>query len=380
MTTSTKNTPLATAPHDADAASDSPMSPAVARQPSVSSVLDQRMREMEDALRERDSVVQMLTQRLEQAADQLDRVQRTGSDRRGAGTSGAAPELIEGQQTLLEQMARLLGEWDEIQAGSMLQRIESQIGELKELVSSGATIGSPRASTGISHAPRSPNIPVSPPPSRPEPNARQNSSWELIKARMMEDETLNSPASSATASTAKPASNVAEATPALVSTTPAGPSDAPAKLPDPPPFVDVDQAAMGELQDAVQARDEYISMLIRRIVAHDQSTRLPDWETLNQAPHELRCELDNLRQQLQQKLRIAEVDLSLQRARLAREDAKLQVKAEQVVRQMRQMGIPTDETAATASPAPGRSNEGQQGRRWLQFLQRPSLPNNSEGS
>ena len=110
-------------------------------------------------------------------------------------------------------------------------------------------------------------------------------------------------------------------------------------------------------------------MLIRRLVSQDQSTRIPDWERLNQAPAELREALEDLRRQLQQKLRIAEVDLSLQRARLAREDAKLQVKAELVARQMRQMGLSPDEPLA--SPASVRPAEAQPGgRRWMNFLQR----------
>ena len=138
--------------------------------------------------------------------------------------------------------------------------------------------------------------------------------------------------------------------------------------------MDIDQAAINVLRGAVQVRDEYISMLVRRIVAQDQTTRLPDWNALNQAPADLRAELESLRQQLQQKLRIAEVDLSLQRARIAREDAKLQAKAEHLTRQMRQLGMPLEEAATATLPASDPPAEGQQGRRWMQFLQRSSTP------
>lgn len=362
MSTFIKTTPLTSARREANEPSASPIPQAASFPQNLPSTIEQRARELEDALHERDMVVQMLTQRLEQAADQLDRVQRTGSDRRSSATSGVPPELIEGQQTLLDQMNRLLGEWEDLQAGSMLSRIESQISELKDLVSSGPPTGGSshaRSTTGPSNSPANVHAETAP------------AGWEAIKAAMMAGESSGSSMNSTTNS----APTVAASTPVLASQVPSGATDAPPALPDPPPFVDVDQAAIDVLRVAVQVRDEYISMLIRRIVAQDQSTRLPDWEALNQAPADLRCELDNLRQQLQQKLRIAEVDLSLQRARFAREEAKLQVKADQVTRQMRQAGLPTDEAAATTSSAPNQSSDGQQGRRWMQFLQRSSAPN-----
>jgi hypothetical protein len=332
--------------------------------------LEPRLRELEDALRERELVVQMLTQRLEQAADQLDRWQRNGTDRRGSGTSGFPPELIESQQTLLEQMTRFLSQWDEIQAGPLLCRIETQICELKDLVASGTI--SPVVSTDGDHAASKVYRPAATVDSRSEP---VSSGWEAIKAAMMAGEAVSNetvpqnskpdvaPATSVEVSEARhghQASAVLEASP---------------PIPDPPAYVDTNQASIDELREAVHLRDEFISMLIRRMVAADQSTRIPDWEQLNQAPDELRKELEELRRQLQQKLRIAEVDLSLQRARLAREDAKLQVKAEHVARQMRQMGLPPDEPTASPGNSARPAAEAQQGgRRWLQFLQRPGTP------
>ena len=141
--------------------------------------------------------------------------------------------------------------------------------------------------------------------------------------------------------------------------------------------MDVDQAAIEELREAVQLRDDYISMLTRRVVAQDESTRLPDWEMLNHVPSELRYELEKLRQQLPQKLRIAEIDLSLQRARLAREDSKLQTKADHVARQMRQMGLAAEDASQAQAASQSRVSEGQQGRRWLQFLQRSTAATNN---
>lgn len=386
MTKSQKIIPLATAPRDASNASDSVLSQAAVFSSNASSsvlpAIAKRTRELEDALHERDMVVQMLTQRLEQAADQLDRMQRTGTDRRGTSLAGIPPELMEGQQTLLDQMNRMLGEWEEIQAGPMLNRIESQIAELKDLVSAGPSVSrseNTRSTDGGRPKTDAASSVIKPALRRVEDLvAAKSSDWEVIKAAMLANEELNSPPpvqtteSSTTASASSPGIHgTSESLSESVL------DDLPPQLPETPAYVDVDQVGIEDLREAVQLRDDYISMLTRRVVAQDQATRFPDWDALSHVPSELRYELENLRQQLQQKLKIAEIDLSLQRARLAREDSKLQTKAEHVARQMRQMGLSTDDASPAATATPNRIADGQQGRRWLQFLQRSTAVSNN---
>lgn len=392
MTISQKITPLATAQRDASEASDSALAQAVSLSRNASSsvlpAIAKRTKELEDALHERDMVVQMLTQRLEQAADQLDRLQRTGTDRRGGSFSGIPTELVEGQQTLLEQMNRMLGEWEEIQAGPMLSRIESQISELKDLVSAGPTLSRTDNSRSKEIArvkADSTSSSVNKPPLRRVEDliAAKSSDWEVIKAAMLANEDLNTPPKTEKPEPSQSVTNATEISSTQGSQdsesifSASALNDLPAPLTEPPPYVDVDQAAIEELREAVQLRDDYISMLTRRVVAQDESTRLPDWEMLNHVPSELRYELEKLRQQLQQKLRIAEIDLSLQRARLAREDSKLQTKADHVARQMRQMGLAAEDASQAQAASQSRVSEGQQGRRWLQFLQRSTAATNN---
>lgn len=392
MTISQKITPLATAQRDASEASDSALAQAVSFSRNASSsvlpAIAKRTKELEDALHERDMVVQMLTQRLEQAADQLDRLQRTGTDRRGGSFSAIPTELVEGQQTLLEQMNRMLGEWEEIQAGPMLSRIESQISELKDLVSAGPTLSRTDNSRSKEIArvkADSTSSSVNKPPLRRVEDliAAKSSDWEVIKAAMLANEDLNTPPKTEKPEPSQSVTNATEISSTQGSQdsesifSASALNDLPAPLTEPPPYVDVDQAAIEELREAVQLRDDYISMLTRRVVAQDESTRLPDWEMLNHVPSELRYELEKLRQQLQQKLRIAEIDLSLQRARLAREDSKLQTKADHVARQMRQMGLAAEDASQAQAASQSRVSEGQQGRRWLQFLQRSTAATNN---
>lgn len=202
------------------------------------------------------------------------------------------------------------------------------------------------------------------------PDPKTKSGWEAIKAAMLTGESSTNllshlkPTSVAATSTAEPPTD-----PELtISVAADRPQTAWESLAEPPALVDFDTADPLTLIDAIRCRDEYIMRLLRRLSAPDSSTLLPDWEKLNFVPEDMHRELIGLRDRLQEKLRVAEVDLSLQRAKLAREEAKLAVKAESLARQMKQLGLASDELAP-----PGHSREAPvtpQGRRWLQFLQR----------
>lgn len=347
----------------------------------LATAYEKKISSLQDSLKERDQVVQMLTQRLEQAADQLDRVQRYGNGRSGTVAAALSPELVENQQSLVEQLSRVLGEWEETHAGQTLARIESQITEIRDLVSTG-----PAYLSGVNVGTAALPMSASDSAIRKEsssskasggasvfsdiPNTESKSGWEAIKAAMLTGESSSNllghlrPPSNTAAPT-----SVQQSTPDLpAEVAVARPQTTPEALPEPPALVDFDTADQLTLIDAIRSRDEYIMRLLRRLSTPDATTLLPDWEKLNFVPEDMHRELIGLRDRLQEKLRVAEVDLSLQRAKLAREEAKLAVKAESLARQMRQLGLAADELAP-----PGHSREAPvtpQGRRWLQFLQR----------
>ena len=329
-----------------------------------------RIHTLQDSLKERDQIVQMLTQRLEQAADQLDRMQRTGGGRGGATAAGIPPELIENQQTLAGQMTQLLGQWEALQAAEMLTRIESRLNDLHDLVSTGSG-GSSRASanslTSTSNekdgANSSSEVSVLPEiaPTRPA-----TMGWEAIKAAVMAGESINLE----TVSHSPPRHEAAHES-VFSESVALERSDSPT-LSEPPLPVDFDSADQQQLCDAIRDRDEFISLLLRRLSSPDASTEFPDWDQLNRVPEDLQHELLSLRDRLKDKLRVAEVDLSLQRAKLAREDARLTIKANQLALQLKKLGLAPEEPGSNAGSTRA-LNEGSgatQGRRWLQFLQR----------
>ena len=344
----------------------------------LAAAYERRVQTLQDSLKERDQVVQMLTQRLEQAADQLDRLQRTGGGRGGAVSSSVPPELIENQQQMSAQMSQLLEQWEELHATQMLTRIESQLADLHDLVASGATAptsNSTSASSNFRAATNSSSKPASRTSSFSNVLAADPTKvgWEAIKAAMMDGESYNSTTTTSTPSapttTSSQSSTTEQPKPESAAS---GERSAPQPLPEPPSPVDCDTADQQTLVEAIRSRDEFISILLRRLSSPDANTELPDWSMLNSVPADLHQELIGLRNRLQEKLRVAEVDLSLQRAKLAREEAKLAIKAEQVVRHARQVGFSPDDPASVGQPATLKEGpNATQGRRWLQFLQRP---------
>src|SRR5262249_9373824 len=137
---------------------------------------------LESQLREKEQLVTALTERLEQAADQLDRIRRNGGDRvlRGGG-GGLPPELIEEQRALTTALQHAVEQWEAAQPGAALGRIEVQIRELRDLVTNGMPEGGYSAAPReeAHHAGREASA-----PSRPKSGAM--SSYEAMKAQYMD--------------------------------------------------------------------------------------------------------------------------------------------------------------------------------------------------
>ena len=269
-------------------------------------------------------------------------------------------------------MTQLLSHWEGLQAAEMLTRIESRLNDLHGLVSnrsrdtSRANASEPASieKDGANSSSEVSSNNVVLPDLAPTKPATMG--WEAIKAAVLAGECINLETISH-APLLHAADHEIDVTESIASDR----SDSPT-LSEPPLPVDFNNADHQQLCDAIRDRDEFISLLLRRLSSPDANTEFPDWEQLNSVPEDLHRELLSLRDRLQDKLRVAEVDLSLQRARLAREEAKLSIKAEQVVRQMKQLGLSPDDSISQAGPSRP-LNEGSnatQGRRWLQFLQR----------
>ena len=319
--------------------------------------------ELRERLREKESLVEALTKRLEQAAEQLDRIRRTGGDRGLHLTGGLPIELVESQKTLLEKLEHAIEQWEDLQAAAALGRLEVQIAELRDLIA---------GSVGEASAPTS-HVDQTTAATADTDGAAETNTWEAMKAQLLAGADDDSPTSS------PPADAIEENS--TTGTVAKEPTDQPASpensssesetsiavpVPEvpPPEPIDLDQADAEQLREAVETRDAYICYLLKKLKVAPTTAPPADWDSLQNAPEELKQKLEELYDQLNEKLRLAEVDLSLERARLAREEAALRLREEQLEQRLKQLGLEQD-------GAGNHETDSKRKRRWLKFLSRP---------
>lgn len=294
--------------------------------------------ELFQQLDEKNQLIAALTERLEQAAEQLDRNHRNGSDRGvRLGGGGVPAEFVEQQQTLANDVQQMVEQWDQMQAGATLGRIELQVGELRDYLAqrldnlhvSASPVAVPAESDESSVGSVKQYMEaVQPTAAVPGVN-----SYENLKAQLLGDEVPVSPPASAE-ELPEVGSGVSE--PPQPNVTPAV-ADV-GELPDGPEPINVESAPLETLQQAVLERDQYITLLIQKMRS-SQKDRLLDsnWKELESVPHDLHATLCELQADLNKTLRLAEVEFSLERARMGREANHLKQARAELEREMRHL-------------------------------------------
>ncbi len=256
------------APRDGAAAAPAP--------PGVIIPMSDATLELESLLREKEDLIDALTERLEMTAEQLDRMQRTSGDR-GHWMSGGVPaELVEQQQTLCEDLGRVVQQWEESQPGITLSRIEMQIQELRDLL-----VQSPGGGTSYrAEASSRSSFDAEQKSDGNQPS--EASAWEALKAGLLSQSSGEIPVAGSSVERS-------------VSGEDAGPDPFDGDPLSPPVAIDVDDASREDLQYAVLARDEFIAELLRRLRLVEGRTRPSDgWKTFESVPAELRERLESL--------------------------------------------------------------------------------------
>ncbi len=318
-----------------------------------------RVESLEAQLADRDQLVAALTERLEQAAEQLDRLHRTGADRgMRSGILGIPPDMIEQQQKLVEDLQQAVQQWEDMQPGAFFGRLESQLTQIHDLVLNyggpgGGQHGAGQHPTdavftrGDSRSESS--------SSRRNPSDSPRSVLDFMKASFAEN---NPPA--------------AEQAQSSDTATPGGASDSPPPilsielppLQDAPEPVDTHTATREELAQACNARDNYVIYLLQRLRQIESMGHVPNsWTGLEDLPDQLRARLESLEKRLEETLRLAEVELSLQRAKLAREEVRIRVIDEQLQKDLKRARL----DSSSAADGDGGKDE-QAGSRWKRML------------
>ncbi|MEQ8856022.1 hypothetical protein [Gimesia sp.] len=353
----------------------------------------QKVQSLETELQEKDQLVVMLTERLEQVAEQLDRRHRSGADR-GMTVSGGIPrEVIEEQQKIAQDLQAFMEQMQGAETESSLARIEMQIAELKKMVEDGFEKGpvAAKPSTLVDYlsAPSAPAVEESPleseveqqepepeetPESFSEPASDPNvSGWEAMKQKLLSGQGVDVSSDLPEKKAPAPAPPVPQPEPvaqnsALLSGG-TGRTLASYKppLPDAPAEIDYDQSSHEELTAAIRERDQYIGLLIKRLREAETAVIPVNWEAINNAPEELVKHLQTLQHDLEHNLGLAEVEISIERARLSRTELMLQNREEQIRKKEKQLGLNLERGEDEAVPEEKQLNDDQK-KRWLGFL------------
>lgn len=299
--------------------------------------------ELQKRLDEKEQLVKALTEQLELAAEQLDRFQRSGANQRTAVAGGLPPALLEDQKQVLDDMARVVQQWEDMQAAMVLGRLEVQISSLQDLIHE--KLNQPFMVAQASVAMVRPGIETAA-NEGPEAqlDAESTGAWAALKQRMLAQQQpeATAPAKEATS---------------LVVECPEEP---------PPRPLEVSAASREQLEEAIDDRDRYISYLLRRQRLAGGEVHLPDWSSLPPIPEVLTNRVTQLADELESRLRLAEIEVSVERARIARDQMKLRQAQDALERQRRQLGIENESAAASnnSGSAPASSSD----RRWSRFM------------
>ncbi len=299
-------------------------------------------------LDQRNATIEQLAEQLEDAANRLDWISRSGADP-SAKPSEAGPQSTMSSQApfhgeTTQRLEQFLEQWEETALANSLERIDRRLSHVFELLKSTES--------------------DSPPPSRnattahPEP-AADIPSGSLLTAFLMSQ-------SQSDEGSGQPELQVeqieADASHERDSSAASGKlaNEIGPPLPDfkVPSAIEVETASIEELRDAVIARDECIQQLIvRSRVAEAHRTTAPDWKSLENAPDELRQRLMQLEDDLRQRIKQEELSSSIECAKLSRDRAHLDQVRREIESQIQQLG-------QTQNSDDDESANNSSGKRW----------------
>ena len=298
----------------------------------------QRMQQLETRLADREQLVSILTDRLEQAADELDRIKRSGGVVPGSGANaGDAASLLAGHQEVADKLDRFVDAWEERYEGPALRRMEAGIEELRERLEEATLHGNSAASRLSLNNEVSSQFGAINQSSLDSPNhAETEGSQDAVPTR----KTLDAPVRLV-----------------LISSDDV-PDDLDVPIPEP---IDAEDAAPQELQKGITDRDAYIRWLCHQV--RDITGRLEGWLGEVQARSDdvtMHKRIDEIEKVIHDQLRIAEIDVSIERAKLSRDQATLNEQTAQLAREREQLAKAMDPSAV--------DDDTPMLRRWKKFI------------
>jgi hypothetical protein len=269
--------------------------------------LRERNGALQEKLNQKDQVVQALTARLEQAAEQLDRLRRSGADRGGKLLAGIPAEVIEEQKTLINDLKATIKSWEELQGESAMGRVETQLIELRKMLADQLELKKQIEEK------------KSAPAEAKAGEGGKKSSWEQMKQQLLGSEKHGAqaaPAIPGAANDVRIPGKSAKATGKPQTPAEEAEITPPSEIeidPRPEAIEDLEKAEPEALRAAIVAREAHIDHLMGVISQLKQQAGTGEFEQMKKRQAEL-----------EEQLRKTEVEMAQERARLSRKEADLQ--------------------------------------------------------
>lgn len=340
----------------------------------------QKIAALEAKIKEKNKLVKSLTSHLEQAAEKLDRLHRKGTGK-SVSVAGIPKELVEQQKTLTEDLNRIVEQWEAMQMDAAMGRIEMQITEIRDLITSGSgvsggtTIQAIRELSAISIQSNDNQVSESIHALESQPAA---GSYEAMKAGLLsgsESQPSAEPAPQITIPAATVPEEALQSESLSTETAPKEKEEANTYIEEeiqdvePPESIDLEHAQPDQLKEAIESRDTYLGYLIRKLRAAELSPRFTrGWQELEQTGEAVKERLEQLEETLNDNLVRAEIELSLERARLGRESIRLEQLEVQIEKKMKRLGSSGESLEEDSQDEEAEELESPRGRSWLKML------------
>lgn len=296
--------------------------------------------ELQQLVHEKDDLLKVLTERLEMAAEQLDRLRRQGGALEPASGQSALGPVDDPE--LADDLRQMLTDWRDLQDRGWFGSLEDRLVGLHDLVSN---------LEGGSVSTRADELPAKESHAGTE---EASPSVADILAR------YSASTGESAAPTAQPDEPSAPSSPAEEHSTTT------LELPDLPPAVDIDHATEDELREALRQREDYIVRLRDYLLAYDKSSEpvVPPAD-LGSLTADQRAAMEAWEGRIRKELRQTQIQLWVERAQLSREQMQMQQLQHQLDTESKRMGIAKQKGSPAKPGAAGDSGEAQKNKNWL---------------
>ncbi|MDB5336765.1 MAG: hypothetical protein JWN70_2384 [Planctomycetaceae bacterium] len=284
---------------------------------------DPRIEELEQLVHEKNELLEVLTERLELAAEQLDRVRRQGGSLEPAAKNQPTPF---DDPALTDDLRQMLTDWQDLRGRGYFGSLEERLDGIQGIVSQ------------LRFEPaRS---------SRPEEERPKSVAEILAKhgydANSAVEERV-SPEGSADAASTGSAESL--------------------QLPEPPPHLDIENGSTQELREGLQQREEYIVRLKDYLIAVDAANQLPSPPPdLGVLTADQKQAMESWEASIRKEIRQTQIQLWIERAQISREQMRISQMEHHLETETRRLGM-TKQRSSGAPETP--VTDPQKGKNWL---------------